>query len=160
MWSIRKNMPNDWKGVFKHVDVLSLHLDSIETSHVHLNQPVLPVVPWDSGVVNAAWDELKWLLIFEETVVFVVYRKCSFSRELQEMFEKVCIILSETPPIAYSIIFIICRGKHIALYCRLDFCWPRIQREIKYLPVLTGRELSRNSYEWSCDFYIIKVLYF
>lgn len=31
-----------------------LHLDCIETGHVHLNKPVLPVVPWDSGVVDAA----------------------------------------------------------------------------------------------------------
>lgn len=65
--------------------VFSLHLDSIETSHVHLYKPVPPVVAWDSGVVDAARDVLKRLPIFQETVVFVVYRERSFSRDLQEI---------------------------------------------------------------------------
>lgn len=64
--------------------LLNLHLDGIESGHVHLHEPVLPVVPWDSGVVNTAWDVLKGLVIFEETVVFVVYREWSFSRDLWE----------------------------------------------------------------------------
>lgn len=34
--------------------MLSLHLDSIEASHIHLHQSVLPVVAWDPGVVDAA----------------------------------------------------------------------------------------------------------
>lgn len=29
-----------------------LHLDGIQSSHVHLRETVLPVVPWDSGVVD------------------------------------------------------------------------------------------------------------
>lgn len=70
----------------KESDVLDLHLDGIESGHVHLHKPVLPVVPWDSGVVNAAWDVLKRLGIFEETVVFVVYREGSPSRDLQGTF--------------------------------------------------------------------------
>lgn len=32
---------------------LILHLDGIQTSHVHLQEPVLPVVSGDSGVVDA-----------------------------------------------------------------------------------------------------------
>lgn len=52
---------------------LSLHLDGIQTSHVHLQKPVLPVVSWDSGVMDATRDVLKWFPIFKETVVSVVY---------------------------------------------------------------------------------------
>lgn len=33
--------------------VISLHLDSIESCHVHLYESVLPVVAWDPGVVDA-----------------------------------------------------------------------------------------------------------
>lgn len=51
---------------------LSLHLDGIKAGHEHLGEPVFPVLWRDSGVVNAAGDELKWLPIFEETVVFIV----------------------------------------------------------------------------------------
>lgn len=40
--------------VLEDATVECLRLDCIETSHVHLNKPVLPVVPWDSGVVDAA----------------------------------------------------------------------------------------------------------
>lgn len=36
----------DWGG-------LILHLDGIQASHVHLQEPVLPVVSRDSGVVDA-----------------------------------------------------------------------------------------------------------
>lgn len=65
----------DWGG-------LILHLDGIQTSHVHLQEPVLPVVSRDSGVVDATWDVLKWFPIFKETVVSVVYGERPHPKDL------------------------------------------------------------------------------
>lgn len=46
--------PDATTTVLEDAAVECLHLDCIETGHVHLNKPVLPVVAWDSGVVDAA----------------------------------------------------------------------------------------------------------
>lgn len=65
----------DWGGMI-------LHLDGVQTSHVHLQEPVLPVVWRDSGVVDAAWDVLKRFPVLKETVVPVVYRKWPHPKDL------------------------------------------------------------------------------
>lgn len=49
-----------------------LHLDGIEPSHLHLQQPVLPVEAGHAEVVNAARDIAERLAILEEAVVVVV----------------------------------------------------------------------------------------
>lgn len=71
-------------NMYHSMHVVSLHLDGVESGHVHLKKPVLPVVTWDPGVVDASWDVLKRFSIFQKTVVFVVYRERPFSRDLQE----------------------------------------------------------------------------
>lgn len=49
-----------------------LHLDGVEPSHLHLQQPVLPVEAGHAEVVNAARDIAERLAILEEAVVVVV----------------------------------------------------------------------------------------
>lgn len=52
--------------------VVSLHLNGVQSSHVHLEEPVLPVVPRDSRVVDAARYVLEGPSIFQKAVVLVV----------------------------------------------------------------------------------------
>lgn len=74
-----------------------LHLDGIETSHVHLLEPVPPVLSRDSGVMDAAWDVLKWFPIFKETVVAVVYREWPPPKDLQQRENMHCALLGPVP---------------------------------------------------------------
>lgn len=54
----------------------SLHLDGIQPSHLHLQQPVLPVEAGYPEVVYASRDVAEWQPILEEAVVAVVELKC------------------------------------------------------------------------------------
>lgn len=49
-----------------------LRLDGIQPSHLHLQQPVLPVEAGYAEVVNASRDVAERLAILEEAVVAVV----------------------------------------------------------------------------------------
>lgn len=48
-----------------------LRLDGVQPSHLHLQQPVLPVEAGDAGVVNASGDVAKRLAILEEAVLAI-----------------------------------------------------------------------------------------
>jgi hypothetical protein len=61
----------------------SLHLDSIQPSHLHLQQPVLPVEAGYPEVMNASRDVSEWLSILEEAVPAVVELKCPLGDILQ-----------------------------------------------------------------------------
>lgn len=67
--------------------VLSLHLNGVQSRHVHLEEPILPVVPRDSRVVDAARYVLEGLSIFQKAVVLVVNgertRLWGLTRELE-----------------------------------------------------------------------------
>lgn len=49
-----------------------LHLDGVQPSHLHLQQPVLPVEAGHAEVVDAARDVAERLAILAEAVVVVV----------------------------------------------------------------------------------------
>lgn len=51
---------------------MDLHLDGVQPSHLHLQQPVLPVEAGHAEVVNAARDVAERLAILEEAVAVVV----------------------------------------------------------------------------------------
>lgn len=55
--------------------VYSLHLNGIETTHVHLHQSVPPVEAWNSGIMNTTRNIAEILSIFHEAVIIVVYRE-------------------------------------------------------------------------------------
>lgn len=51
---------------------IHLHLDGIESSHVHLEESVLPVISRDAGIVDTSRDVLEWFPILSEAVVLIV----------------------------------------------------------------------------------------
>lgn len=49
-----------------------LRLDGIQSSHLHLQQPILPVETGHAEIVNASRDVAEGLAILEEAVVAVI----------------------------------------------------------------------------------------
>lgn len=60
-----------------------LHLDSVQPSHLHLQQPVFPVEAGHTEVVDAARNVAEWLAILAEAVVVVVNLKSLLGGILQ-----------------------------------------------------------------------------
>lgn len=60
-----------------------LRLDGVQPSHLHLQQPVLPVEAGHAGVVNASRDVAEGLAILQEAVVMVVNLECPLGSILQ-----------------------------------------------------------------------------
>lgn len=52
-----------------------VRLDGVESGHVHLQQPVLPVEPGDPAVVNTAGDVAEIFSILQEAVVLIIHCK-------------------------------------------------------------------------------------
>ena len=60
-----------------------LRLDGVQPSHLHLQQPVLPVEAGHTEIVNASGDVAEGLAILEEAVTAVVDLECSLGGVLQ-----------------------------------------------------------------------------
>ena len=60
-----------------------LRLDGVQPSHLHLQQPVLPVEAGHAEIVNASRDVAEGLAILEEAVTVVVDLECSLGGILQ-----------------------------------------------------------------------------
>ena len=60
-----------------------LRLDGVQPSHLHLQQPVLPVEAGHTEIVNASRDVAEGLAILEEAVTAVVDLECSLGGVLQ-----------------------------------------------------------------------------
>ena len=60
-----------------------LRLDGVQSSHLHLQQPVLPVEAGHTEIVNASWDVAEGLAILEEAIMVVVDLECSLGGVLQ-----------------------------------------------------------------------------
>jgi len=52
---------------------VSIHLNGVQSSHVHLQQAVFPVHSGDPAVVDAPGYVAEFLAILEKAVVFVVH---------------------------------------------------------------------------------------
>lgn len=60
-----------------------VRLDGVQPSHLHLQQPVLPVEARHAEIVNASRDVAEGLAILEEAVTAVVDLECSLGGILQ-----------------------------------------------------------------------------
>ena len=63
-----------------------LRLDGVQPSHLHLQQPVLPVEAGHAEIVNASRDVAEGLAILEEAVTVVVDLECSLGGILQSKY--------------------------------------------------------------------------
>lgn len=72
------------KQGFREQLIFILHLNGIESRHVHLHEAVFPVVLWNPGVVDTTWYVLKGLPVFQEAVILIVNGKSVFCRDLQQ----------------------------------------------------------------------------
>lgn len=62
---------------------LNLRLDGVQSCHVHLEQPILPVDSGDPAVVDAPRYVTELFPIFPKAVVLVVHAECTRCPELQ-----------------------------------------------------------------------------
>ena len=60
-----------------------VRLDGVQPSHLHLQQPVLPVEAGHTEIVNASGDVAEGLAILEEAVMVVVDLECSLGGVVQ-----------------------------------------------------------------------------
>lgn len=63
--------------------MLFLRLDGIQASHIHFQQPVLPVNSGNPAVVDAAGDVAEWLSIFKEAVLTVIHSETGICGKLK-----------------------------------------------------------------------------
>lgn len=54
---------------------MCVRLDSVESRHVHLQQPVFPVEPGDPAVMNTPGDVSEIFPILQKAVVFIIHRE-------------------------------------------------------------------------------------
>ncbi len=66
----------------KHTHAVNLRLDGIQSCHVHLEQPILPVDSGDPAVVDTSWYVTERLPIFPKAVVLVIHAEWTRCPEL------------------------------------------------------------------------------
>lgn len=62
---------------------VNLQLDGIQSRHVHLHEPILPVNSGDPAVMDASWDVTKPFPIFPKAVVLVIHTEWAGGCELK-----------------------------------------------------------------------------